>query len=68
MRASRTRRAEWLGDKIVGAHVEGLFNFGIVRTHGQDDDGNLRPFAQLGQNFLAVHVGQPEIEQDQIGA
>jgi hypothetical protein len=39
---------------------------GLVRAHRERDDGNCRPAAQAFQHFGAVHVGEPQIENDQI--
>ena len=57
---------EWFGNVIVGAGIEGS-DF-VVRfvAHGKDQDGDIRPFAQMFQHFHPVHVRQPEIEQNDI--
>jgi hypothetical protein len=59
--------AERLGDVVVGAGVEGV-HLGLLGVPGrQHDDRGRRPAAQALDHGHAVHVGQPEIEDHQVG-
>ena len=61
-------QAEWLGQVVVRAGVEGHDNLEFGRPSGQHHDHRLRQRRpQPPAHRDAVPVGQPEIEQDQIG-
>ena len=59
--------AEGLGEVVVGAGVEGLDLIALVAAGGDDKDGDLRPFADAAEDGHAVHVGQAEVEDDEVG-
>ena len=58
---------EGFGQIIVGAKAEALdLVFGIVGP-GQDQDRRFDPRqAQLAQNLMPAHVGQVQVQQDQV--
>src|SRR5262249_9118518 len=59
--------AERLGDVVVGAEIERRDLAGLVPAARQDRDRHaLVARAQGAQEVEALHVGQPEIENDQI--
>jgi hypothetical protein len=66
MRA-QLRYAERFGQVVVGAGVERGDLFVLLRARGQDDHRNLRPAAQLADHVEAVGVGQPEVDDHEIG-
>lgn len=39
----------------------------FIIADGDDDDGGFAPLADAAGDFYAVHIGQAEIEQDEIG-
>ena len=60
--------AERLGHIVVGAEFQRLDDAGLVGAAGQDDDRQVKPSSrQLLQQVVAGHVGQTEIEQDEVG-
>ena len=61
---------ERLGDVIVGPHREADDLVGFLGLGGQHEDGDAaRPLAraQFAADFQAVHFGQHQIQEDQIG-
>ena len=60
-------RAEGLGEVVVGAGVEGLDLIALVAAGGDDKDGDLGPLADAAEDGHAVHVGQAEVEDDEVG-
>src|SRR5215472_3123535 len=61
------RRAERLGDVVLGASIESGDFFLFIIANRQNNDWHFAPFAQTFQNFEAVHVRQAEIEKDDNG-
>ena len=59
--------AERLGDVVVGAGVERRDLVPLLAPRREDDDRNGRPLAQPADHVEAVHVGQAEIEDDDVG-
>src|SRR5262249_8744106 len=60
--------SERLGDVIVGAEVQRLDLAGLVAAARQHDDRHaLIPCAQRAQQFVSLDIGEPEIEDDQVG-
>src|ERR1700674_271544 len=57
---------ERLVDVVVGAEVERVDLFHLAIARREDDDRHVRPFAHPPDHVLAVAVGQPEIEHDDI--
>ncbi len=57
---------EGLGDVVVGAGIErgDLDRFRVARR--QDDDRRRAPAPQGGRDGHAVHVGEPEVEDDDV--
>ncbi len=61
--------AEGLGDVVVGAGVEAQDGVGIRRLGRQHDDRGRDPrLADQTTGLAAVHVGQVDVKQDQVGA
>ena len=59
--------AERLRDEVVGAEIERLDLAGLVAAARKDDDRDGRTWrAQLAQQVQPGHVGQAEVEDDQI--
>ena len=61
------RDAGRLGQVVVGAGIERAHLVGLVAARRQHDDGSLRPGPQLADVRLAVAVGQPEVQDHDIG-
>ena len=58
--------AERLGDVVVGAGVERVHLVLAAGPAGQHDDRDVGPAAQAADDVDAVHVGQAEVEHDQV--
>src|SRR5262249_2863266 len=58
--------AEWLGDIVVGAEVEGGDLADLIATTGEDDDRRfLLTVPDPLQQIVAVDIGKPSIENDE---
>src|SRR6185295_3428864 len=60
--------AERFGDVVVGAGVERGDLVGAAGAAGQHDDGDGGPAAEAADDLGALHVGQAEVEDDEVGA
>ncbi|MNN43786.1 hypothetical protein D3C81_1580410 [compost metagenome] len=61
--------AEGLGDVVVGPRVETENGVGIRGLGRQHDDRGRDPrLADQAAGLAAVHVGQVDVQQDQVGA
>ena len=58
---------ERFGDVVVGTGVEGVDLVAAVGTAGEHDDRDDGPASQTADHLGAVHVGQAEIEDHQVG-
>ena len=58
--------AERFGHVVIGATVEGLNLLTFAGPHRQHQHRHARPLAKLAQHLLAVHVGQAQVEHQQI--
>ncbi|MCY1245981.1 hypothetical protein D9M72_591750 [compost metagenome] len=58
---------EGLFDVIIGAEIKGGDLFALPVTCRQNDDRHLRPGADVGDDVLAVHVGQAQVEDHDVG-
>jgi len=59
---------EGFGDVVVGTRVEADDDVDLVAAGRDDDDVQLRvAAAQLAAHVDAVDVGQPQVEQDEVG-
>jgi hypothetical protein len=58
---------ERLGEIVVGAHLEPDDLVDLLALGGDHDDGHGRPGTQLAAHRQAVHVGQADVEQDEVG-
>ncbi len=45
----------------------GLDLGGLVALGRENEDGRFRPLAQPARHLDAINVGQPEVEQDDVG-
>ena len=61
-------RAERLGDVVVRAGVQRVDLVGLGAPGRQHDDRHGPPVADQTAHLDAVHVRQPEVEDDEIGA
>ena len=61
-------RPERLDDVVVGAVPEGRDHVRLVVPRGRDDHRDIADGAQHPQDLGAVHVRQPQIQDDEIGA
>ena len=61
-------RAERLFDVVVRAEVERHDLVMLVRARRNDDDRQARPRTNLLEDVYPVHVGKPQVENDEIGA
>ena len=59
--------AEGFGDVVVGSGVQGFDLVGAAAAAGQHDDRGGGPAAQAVDDLDAVHVGQAEVEHDEVG-
>ena len=59
--------AEGLGHVVVGAVVEGGDFVTFALLDGEDEDGSAAPFAEAFEDGEAVHGGEAEVEDDDIG-
>ena len=62
------RRAERLVDKVIGPVVQRGNLVILAVPHREHQDGGLAPFPQPLQNRHPIHVGQPQIENNRLGA
>jgi len=60
-------RSEGLAEVVVGSLVEGVHLGSLVPPGGDDDHRKLEVFPDPPQNLHAVDVGEPEIEQNDVG-
>ena len=60
--------AKGLFDIVICAHVQRRDLVALVRARRDDDDRQVRPRAHLAQDVEPVHVGKPEIENDEVRA
>ena len=58
--------AEGLRDVVVGAHLQAadLVHFGV--TGAEHDHGHVGEFADLLADLEAVHIGQDDVEEDEV--
>ena len=61
------RHAERLDHVIVGTILKQAHLLRLVRAHREHDHRHGRPAAQALEHFRAVHIGQAEIENDDVG-
>ena len=66
-RARQLRHAERLDDIIVGAELEKPHLLGFIGAHRKHDQRHRGPGPQPFEHVGAVHVGQAEIEDDEVG-
>jgi hypothetical protein len=59
--------AEGFGEVVVGAGVEGGDFVFFAVADGEDEDGDLGPFAEAAEDFEAVEIGEAEVEDDGFG-
>ena len=61
--------AEGLDHIVVRPHIQGLDLFRLPVTGGDDDGGHLLgQVAELLQHLQPIHVGQPQVQEDQVRA
>ena len=60
-------RAERLAHVIVGARVERRDLVALLAARRQHDDRDVGPPAHATDDFEAVHVRQPEVDDDDVG-
>jgi len=58
--------AERLAHVIVGAGVERGHLVGFLSSRREHEDGHLRPLAQPPDHLEPIHVGQAQIQDDQV--
>ena len=59
-------RAERLGHVVVRAEFQAGDAVTLVRSSGEHDDRDVGGGAQLARDFLAGHVGQAEVQHDEV--
>ena len=67
MRATKLAQPVRLHDVVVRAELEPDHTVDLLPPRAHDDDRDVRARAKLAADGEAVDVGQPEIEQDQVG-
>ncbi len=60
--------AEGFGDVVVSACFEGFDLEGFLVADGEDEDGDLAPFAETFEDGETVHGWEAEVEEDGVGA
>jgi hypothetical protein len=58
---------ERLGYVVVRAELQSLHQVHRVDAGGEHHHRHVRERAQLAQDLIAVDIGQPYVEQDQVG-
>ena len=58
--------AEGLGQVVVSTQVQGGHFVFFVGAGGNDHHREAGPAPELAQNIQAVHVGQPQIQNDEV--
>jgi hypothetical protein len=59
---------EWLGDVIVAAQFESEDLLQLTAARGDEDDGRgVWPLAEAPERVQAIHAGQTDVEEHQIG-
>ena len=59
--------AERLAHVVVGARVERRDLVALLAAGREHDDRDVGPLAHAPDDFEAVHVGQPEVDDDDVG-
>ena len=59
--------AERLDEIVVGSVIQGGDFLCVLAADRENDNRRCEPVAEFAEHFLAVHVGQAEIENDDIG-
>ena len=65
--ADQLLRAEGLDHVIVGAQLEAGDTVGLIAAGGEQDDGHVGAVAQEAGEGKAVHTGEHDVEDDQVG-
>ena len=60
-------RVERFDHVVVGAGVQQAHDLLLRVAHGEDDHGDRGPRAQLTQRLRAVPVGEPEVQENDVG-
>lgn len=58
--------AEWFRQVVVGAELQAQYAVGLLAARAEDDDGDVGGPADPAAHVYAVHVGQAEVQQDDI--
>src|SRR2546430_1072708 len=66
-RGQQLLQPERLDQVVVGALVQGQHAVGFLAPRRHDDDGRVAGLAETPADLHAVHVGQAEIEQENVG-
>ena len=68
MRARSSGRLKGLRDVVVGAELQAEHLVGLLAAGGEDQHRHVGvDLAQAAQHLEAVHAGQHDVEQDQVG-
>src|SRR5664279_6582477 len=59
--------AERFGDVVIRPGIQGLHLVTAAGTSGKHDDRHSRPATQPPDHLDTVHIGQPEVEDDDVG-
>ena len=59
---------EWFGHIVVCAGIQRGDLIRFLLAHGKNDNRCVGPLAQPAGDFQPVEIGQPQIEQDHVGA
>ena len=59
--------AEGLGHVVVGAGVERGDLVALLAARGEHDDRHLAPLPQPADHLQAVHIGQAQVQNDDVG-
>lgn len=60
-------RREGFGSVVIGPHFQPQNPVNLIRTGGQEQDGNLRSGADMAADFQPAHLGHSDIQHDQVG-
>src|SRR3990170_6989299 len=60
--------AEGFGDVVVGPHLQSLDDVHLRVANRQYEDGDVREGTDLPADLVAIHVGQSQVEDNDVGS
>ena len=59
--------AKWLSQIIISPSIQGCYFLALLVTYRENQNRNLAPFSYGAHHVNAIHIWQPQIEDDKIG-